>query len=57
MTRLGKLKEVERKILLGIGVKGGAAYLDEDLKERVAEAVGELSALSDIKNQLKECKY
>ena len=55
--RLAKLKEVERTVLLGIGVKGGSNYLDEEVKERVSQAVGELSALNELKTQMKECKY
>ena len=30
--RLGRLREVERKMLVGVGVKGGSGFLDEDLK-------------------------
>ena len=48
--RLGRLREVERKMLVGVGVKGGSGFLDEDLKLRVAEAVGELSSLSELKS-------
>lgn len=44
-------------MLLGLGIKGGSSYLDEDLKGRVAEAVGELAALHDLKAQIKDCKY
>lgn len=57
IARLSKLKEAEKVMLLGIAIKGGSSYLDEELKVRVNETIQELNSLNDLKSQLKECKY
>lgn len=57
IARITRLKEVQRTMLVGIGIKGGSSYLDEELRGRVNDAVQELNNLNDLKSQLKDCKY
>ena len=42
---------------MAMGLKRQTGYLDDELKKRVMEAVGELAALGELKKELKECKY